>query len=70
MKIALASARFVNRDIEYNVSQIEHYMIDAQTNGAELVCFGETFLQGFDSLFWHFEEDLGVAISTDSNLFA
>lgn len=69
MKIALASARIVNRDIKYNLSQMEHYIINAKKKGAELVCFGETFLQGFDSLNWCFENDRAMAISTDSNVF-
>ena len=70
MRIALASARIVNRDIKYNLSQMEHYMAAAHNKGADLVCFGETFLQGFDSLTWHFECDQTVAISTDSSAFA
>lgn len=70
MRIALASARTVNRDLKYNLSQMERYMIDAQKKGADLVCFGETFLQGFDSLTWCYEKDQTMAISTDSNVFA
>ena len=70
MRIALASARTMNRDIRYNLSQMEHYMADAQKKGAELVCFGETFLQGFDSPSWCFENDRAIAISTDSTVFS
>ena len=70
MRIALASARIVNRELKYNLSQMEHYVIDAKKKGAELVCFGETFLQGFDSLTWRFENDKAIAISIDSNTFA
>ena len=70
MRIALASVRIVNRDIKYNLSQMEHCMANAQREGAEIVCFGETFLQGFDSLAWCFEKDQTRAISTDSNVFA
>lgn len=69
MKIALASARIVNRDLEYNLSQMERYMIEAQKKDADLVCFGETFLQGFDSLTWHFDSDKSIAISTNSKVF-
>lgn len=68
MRIALASARIVNRDIRYNLSQMERWMADAQKEGAEIVCFGETFLQGFDSLSWCFENDRTMAISTDSDM--
>lgn len=42
MRIALASARMVNRDIKYNLLQIEHYMVDAQKEDAEFACFGLT----------------------------
>lgn len=69
MKIALASTRIVNRDLEYNLSQMERYMIEAQKKGADLVCFGETFLQGFDSLTWRFDSDKSIAISTNSKVF-
>ena len=70
MKSALASARIVNRDIKFNLSQMETFMVDAKKKGADLVCFGETFLQGFDAFSWHFEDDKSMAISTDSNVFA
>ena len=50
MKIALASARIVDRDIKYNLSRMEHYMTEAKGSGADLVCFGEAFLQGFNAL--------------------
>lgn len=43
MKIALASARIVNRDMNYNLAQIKRYMSEAKARGAELVCFGEAF---------------------------
>lgn len=44
MKIALASARIVDRDINYNLTQMERYMKEAKANSADLVCFGESFL--------------------------
>lgn len=45
-------------------------MIEAQKKGADLVCFGETFLQGFDALSWHFERDKNIATATNSTVFA
>lgn len=57
MKIALASARIVDRDTNYNLSQMERYMKEAKATGADLVCFGEAFLQGFNALSWQYEED-------------
>ena len=46
MKIGLVSYEFKNGEIEYNIEKIEKAIISA--NGkADLLCFGETFLQGF-----------------------
>ena len=45
LKIGLASYRFVNNDMRFNISQIEKGMKAAQGK-ADLLCFGEAFLQG------------------------
>lgn len=68
MKIALASARIVNGDVEKNLAEMERRMIEAAREGAALVCFGEAFLQGFNALSWEFESDRNVAVSTDSEV--
>ena len=70
MKIALASARIVDRDINYNLSQMERYMKEAKAESAELVCFGEAYLQGFNALSWQYEEDKKIALTTSSREFA
>lgn len=69
MKIALAVARIVDRDICWNLSQVERYMRQAKAEGADLVCFGEAFLQGFNALSWHYEEDRQIAIPTSAACF-
>ena len=69
MKIALASAKFKNNDLPFNLRQIEAYMVRSKEAGAELACFGEAFLQGFDALAWDWERDRDVAIPTDSEVF-
>lgn len=70
MRIALASARLADRDVAFNLSQMTRFMRMAKEQGAELVCFGESFLQGFEtSLTWSYEQDRDVAISTDSQVF-
>lgn len=51
MKIALASAKIVDNDISFNLSQIKNYMKDAKLMGAELVCFGEAFFAGIQRSF-------------------
>ena len=67
MKIGLASYEFKNNDIAFNLAQIERAM-KAVRGKADLLCFGETFLQGFDALSWNYETDKDVAISTDSEV--
>lgn len=67
MKIGLASYEFINNDIAFNISQMERAMKSAQ-GSVELLCFGETFLQGFDALNWNYENDRHIAISTDSKI--
>ena len=70
MKIALASARTVDRDIAHNLSQLERYTKEAKAAGADLVCFGEAFLQGFNALSWQYEIDKTIALTTSSAEFA
>lgn len=67
MRIGLAVYECVNNDIAFNISQIEKAMCAAQGT-VDLLCFGEAFLQGFDSLSWKYETDRSVAISTDSDV--
>lgn len=67
MRIGLASYEFINHDIEFNISQIEKAMKSVQGE-VELLCFGETFLQGFDALNWNYENDKEIAVSTDSRI--
>ena len=44
--IALASAPFVNGRREENLRTMLAFMEEAAENGADLICFGESFLQG------------------------
>lgn len=69
MKIALAAVCYRNREIAFNVSQMKKWMREAKNHGADLVCFGETFLQGFDALTWNFEEDKTIAVPADGAVF-
>lgn len=38
MKIALASAKFINNDIAYNLHQMERYARCAKDSGSDLIC--------------------------------
>lgn len=66
MKIGLASYTFINNDIPFNLSQMEKGMAAVQ-DSVDLLCFGETFLQGFDSLSWVYERDRDIAVDADSD---
>ncbi len=65
MRIGLASYRVENKNTEFNISQIERAMKEAEGK-VDILCFGEAVLQGFDSLCWNYEEDKDMAVSTDS----
>ena len=65
MKIGLVSYEFKNGEIEYNIKKIEKAIISANEK-VDLLCFGETFLQDFDSLSWNYEIDKSIAITKES----
>ncbi len=67
MIIGLAAYRFINNDTAFNLSQMEKAMKSARGK-ADLVCFGETFLQGFDALSWDYEYDKAIAVTQDSEI--
>lgn len=69
MKIGLATVEFRNNDINYNLNQILHMMSQAKQAGCQLVCFGETFLQGFDAFNWDYAHDSLVALNRQSDAF-
>ena len=65
MRIGLVSYRCENRNIAFNMSQIELAMKRAEGN-AEMLCFGEAFLQGFDALCWDYDADKEIALELSS----
>lgn len=65
MTIALAAVGFINGDITYNKEQIKR-IIREHRYKSDLILFGETFLQGFDSLSWKYDVDKEIAISADN----
>jgi len=68
MKIGLVTAECVNSDINHNVSQILKYLNIAQAKQIDYIFFGESFLQGFDSLEWLFEIDRTIVIISISSV--
>ena len=67
MRIGLVSYRCENRNTAFNMSQIELAMKRSEGK-ADLLCFGEAFLQGFDSLCWDYETDRTVAVDLSSDV--
>lgn len=67
MRIGLASYRFKNKNIDFNLSQIKRALVETEGK-VELLCFGEAFLQGFDSLCWNYDIDKEIAVEQDSKL--
>ena len=67
MKIALAAVGFLTNDIDYNFDKIKE-MVKKHSNQADLILFGESFLQGFDCLIWDYSRDIDIAVSQDSSI--
>lgn len=67
MKIGLASYECKNGDIAFNLSQIQRAM-EAAAGRADLLCFGESFLQGFDAFSWDYASDREIALSSGSEI--
>ncbi|MCM1297101.1 MAG: carbon-nitrogen hydrolase family protein [Muribaculaceae bacterium] len=65
MRIGLASFEQKNGNVAFNMAQIEKAMRESQGK-VDLLCFGEAFLQGFDSLCWNYDIDKEMALTLDS----
>jgi len=65
MKLALSVNKIVNKNISENTVTIIKTLKD-NSGKVDMVCFGETFLQGFDSLCWDFEIDRNMAVKKNS----
>lgn len=65
MRIGLASLECKNRNAAFNMAQIERAMREVQGK-VDLLCFGEAYLQGFDSLCWDYTVDKEMAFELDS----
>ena len=62
MKIALASAPVKTGNVEFNIKSMIDAMREVRGN-ADIIVFGESVLQGFDSLSWDWGIDKCVAVS-------
>jgi len=64
MKCALAALGFINENIPYNKQVIMDTMVK-YSKEADIVIFGEAFLQGFYAATFEVEHDVKIAISQD-----
>lgn len=62
MKILLASTPVINHQTEYNLQTMLRY-INESKGAADLILFGESALQGFDSLCWDHKKDIRTAVT-------
>ena len=62
MKCALASMGFINEDIQHNKKVIIDTLI-SNSASADIVIFGEAFLQGFYGVIFDVEHDAQIAVS-------
>ena len=53
-------------NIHKNIHILESYL--SKHNDADLLVFGESFLQGFDSLCWNYSKDIDTAVAIESNI--
>ena len=67
MNYALAAVGFVNGDIEYNKAAIAD-TLEKCAGKADVVLFGEAFLQGFSAINFVVEHDAAVAVSRDDTV--
>lgn len=67
MKIGLVSAVCKNNDILHNINKIQYFAQKCSKEDYQLICFGESFVQGFDSVSWNYNKDKKIAITSNSN---
>lgn len=69
MRLILAAVGFVNEDIEYNKKRIIDSMAK-YAGRADMVIFGEAFLQGFYGVNFEPDHDSNIAVEKDSALIS
>ena len=68
MNIGLAVAQFINNNLEHNLNNCFDFIKKAKTSNVDFLLFGETYIQGFESLTWKPDEDLMVGIERKSKI--
>lgn len=63
MRIGLVAGLMKDNNIDHQIQQIELHL--KSNKNCDLLCFGESYLQGFEGLTWQYEQDLNRALALD-----
>ena len=66
MTVGLASAEFINNNVNFNLENCIDFINRAKKNDVDIILFGETYLQGFEALIWKPEDDLRMGLEKGS----
>lgn len=66
MRVAICAARMRTMDVEENIATIRRSALRAKCEGAQIICFGEAFLQGFDACIFDYAVDILRAVALHS----
>lgn len=61
MKLGLCAEYSEDRNFSENLKRMRNRVREAKTRGAELIFFGEAFLQGFEAMTFDYKEDIDFA---------
>ena len=65
MKLGLVAELMQDGQVEANLARVFTRLEENKGQGYDLLCFGESFLQGFEGLTWDYQADHAIAISQD-----
>jgi len=68
MRLGLIPSICKNGDTKFNFDKIKQHMKSGSQKNLDFVFFGESFLQGFDSLTWNFLNDKNIAVSKNDSI--
>lgn len=66
MKIGLVAEWIEDGQVERNLQRMLTRLESVKGQGYDLICFGESYLQGFEGLTWDYEKDRQIAMSLSS----
>lgn len=67
MRIGLIADRFINNDLDHNFGRMSSWLTRCAGLRYDLLCFGESFAQGFDALTWQPDRDVEIALMQNNS---